>query len=531
MISQKSLYFPLDQLLDQTTFEMDVDALIQPPDKGFLDNYLTSLQAQANQQQQGTTSNTLLDQEQGQSWIQQLGIDQGGNVQQIQQIVQPTSVPPSTVSPFLQGAPVTTGFQGGNTFSIPQVVTTGEYSPQFNVSDLSLGDLDQEDEEVQQPGGTAAPAIDKSKKRRIRSAQQQKQNKLAQQRYRERRKQRYTEMESMVSQLQVQLDTMKKVEQQLEEMQGQRESLYIKVQEQENEIAKLRAQVKQLTLSGGVGVADEQLSKCENSEAIGDLINEKDINKVKEDLKTTVASIRQIMNKYHLLREEEDGDMEPAAGASIDADDLRTVGNLVCRSMAACMKLYQDASHPMMCPRERSQSNWSHMEKFSSVKCPIAKCQWEKCLQTINLTETQKQLVLKEREQFLDQMREIYGARDKLNLTAMGMMLPHWSKEYNPTAEGRMQTVERHDFYYFARWDAELGSVLDELRLNLRAEQKAFLIFSKNVMANVLQLLQRALLVVTSYPLPVDILGVANTLYLQQTQQISVESAQSTCPC
>eukprot|EP01023_Acetabularia_acetabulum_P027552 TRINITY_DN2605_c0_g4_i1.p1 TRINITY_DN2605_c0_g4~~TRINITY_DN2605_c0_g4_i1.p1 ORF type:complete len:503 (-),score=60.79 TRINITY_DN2605_c0_g4_i1:340-1848(-) len=494
MVSQKSLEFQLDKLLGDTSFEMDVDALIQAPDRAFLDSYLTSLQAK----------NGPMD-------VQpQEGVEQyQGNV------FSTFSSAPITTGAFNDTAAAKTG---------PQIITTGDYS------DLQLADLawDAEEEEVQ--GNNIDPSVidkNKQRKRRIRTQQQQNQNKLAQQRYRERRKQKYSEMEAMVDEMQVQVDTLKQVEQQFEEMSGQKDLLMQRVKEQENEIGRLRNQVHQLTLRGGIGVADEQLQKCENAEVVAELVNEHDMEKVKQDFKKTVTSIKTILEKYNLLH---DDHQEPAAGASIQEQDLQNLSQLVCRGMAACMKLYQDAS-PLMCVESRcSAPSTSQMERIGIVTCPIARSQWEKCLRVVRLSQSQRVDILKHRESFLENIREIYTKRDKLNLTAMGMMLPHWSKNYNPTAEGRMETVERRDFFFFSRWDAELAKVLDELRFNLREEQKAFLIFSKSIMANVLQPLQRALLLVTSYPLPADILGVANTLFSQtqiQTQNQGVSSSYS----
>eukprot|EP01023_Acetabularia_acetabulum_P027554 TRINITY_DN2605_c0_g4_i3.p2 TRINITY_DN2605_c0_g4~~TRINITY_DN2605_c0_g4_i3.p2 ORF type:complete len:241 (-),score=17.97 TRINITY_DN2605_c0_g4_i3:740-1462(-) len=151
MVSQKSLEFQLDKLLGDTSFEMDVDALIQAPDRAFLDSYLTSLQAK----------NGPMD-------VQpQEGVEQyQGNV------FSTFSSAPITTGAFNDTAAAKTG---------PQIITTGDYS------DLQLADLawDAEEEEVQ--GNNIDPSVidkNKQRKRRIRTQQQQNQNKLAQQRYR-----------------------------------------------------------------------------------------------------------------------------------------------------------------------------------------------------------------------------------------------------------------------------------------------------------------------------------------------------------
>eukprot|EP01025_Chloroclados_australasicus_P054204 TRINITY_DN6420_c1_g2_i1.p1 TRINITY_DN6420_c1_g2~~TRINITY_DN6420_c1_g2_i1.p1 ORF type:complete len:571 (-),score=59.21 TRINITY_DN6420_c1_g2_i1:374-2086(-) len=529
-LSQKSLDFPLDQLLDDAALNMDVDQLIQAPDEAFFGSYLNSLQAQVQPNPQVDSQPVLQQQlqQQQEQWVRKQFLQNQFFSNSQQHVIGsgPLTAVSTTLTPLSSGGgqttPITTGALGNGPLSGgPQVVTTGDSVLQIPSADLSLDDLEWDGEEVQgqhQLNNAESTSLDKSKqkKKRIRSVQQQMQNKLAQQRYRERRKQKYTDMEEMVEQLQDQLETMKKVEKEFLEMQGQREQLQSLVQEQENEIARLRNQVKQLTLSGGLGVADEQLQKCENSEVIAGLVNEFDMDKVRDHFRDTVEQIKKIMDKYELLPSEDEQDREPAAVASVSAEDLRTLGTLVCRGIASCMKLYQDWSQPLMCPESRCNVRQNHMDMYCNVTCPIAKGQWEKCLRRIQLSKSQEAEILQQREKFLKQMREIYDQRDKLNLKAMGMMLPHWSKDYDPTAEGRMQTVQKQDFYYFLRWDAELGKVLDELRLNLREEQKAFILFTKSVMVNVLQLLQRAILFVTSFPLPVDILGVANTLNSQQ---------------
>eukprot|EP01023_Acetabularia_acetabulum_P067397 TRINITY_DN9288_c0_g1_i2.p1 TRINITY_DN9288_c0_g1~~TRINITY_DN9288_c0_g1_i2.p1 ORF type:complete len:413 (-),score=56.80 TRINITY_DN9288_c0_g1_i2:119-1357(-) len=282
-------------------------------------------------------------------------------LQQQQQIVpqqQQQMIPSSPFQPLYAA-------QSGSYGGVPQqqVVTTGDKQfmnlstgdnsnsfagtlssdlPCFPVEDLWIDDEDDDDNnevvqgqglERKKDGGKQDLGIKqdgKAKKRRIRSKEQQVQNKIAQQRYRERRKLKYSEMEGTVDELS---GTLKLVEEKVTELQNENQNLNNLVQNYEGEIVELRNQLRNLTVTSRMNMDTNMQIQSGGNESHEKWIEEQNLS---------MSSIRSIMDKHHLLAAENEDNLDALNHADISGEDVEQLGKQLSRYISSSMKLHSD---------------------------------------------------------------------------------------------------------------------------------------------------------------------------------------------
>eukprot|EP01024_Parvocaulis_polyphysoides_P004280 TRINITY_DN1107_c0_g1_i1.p1 TRINITY_DN1107_c0_g1~~TRINITY_DN1107_c0_g1_i1.p1 ORF type:complete len:338 (+),score=53.83 TRINITY_DN1107_c0_g1_i1:670-1683(+) len=289
-------------------------------------------------------------QQQMQAQNNQIRIGGQQQQQQQQQILSPFHLNLSSAQSTIGGygivpqqQVVTTGTPGDNSF----VGTTSDL-PCFPVEDLWDDDNDdhevvqqnqqlQQQQQQQQNLSKKDLGINlegKTKKRRVRSQQQQVQNKLAQQRYRERRKQKFNEMEGTVDQLQGEINTLKHVEQKVTELQNENQNLNNLVQNYEGEITRLRNQLKEMTVTSRMDMNPHM--------QIQERPNNSESNKLREELNSSMSSIRHIMDKHQLLSAENVDDLNALADADINQEDLEMLGEQLSQYISTSIKLQSE---------------------------------------------------------------------------------------------------------------------------------------------------------------------------------------------
>ena len=96
----------------------------------------------------------------------------------------------------------------------------------------------------------------------------------------------------------------------------------------------------------------------------------------------------------------------------------------------------------------------------------------------------------------------------------MALMLPHHSR--NPaednTLEGKMENISNFGYLPVAKSNAELASVLDNIKDNLRREQRSAMDINCATISKVLTPLQGAHYMVAVYPQHCDALALSNVL-------------------
>lgn len=88
----------------------------------------------------------------------------------------------------------------------------------------------------------------------------------------------------------------------------------------------------------------------------------------------------------------------------------------------------------------------------------------------------QEDQLLTSRAKCLEDLRQVFSERSRLNLMAIGIMLPHPGNIrhecFDPSPEAKLKCMEVNGSLYCMRSEKELTDVLDSLKLNLKAEQK-----------------------------------------------------------
>lgn len=107
--------------------------------------------------------------------------------------------------------------------------------------------------------GKGATGPQKGRRRRIRNAKQQELNRLAQQRYRQRKKQRYVDLQSTVDLLQEKMNALEVLEKEASGLRQTRQELVVQVQQRDGTIAQLQHKVKQQ--EDALQVKDVQLAE------------------------------------------------------------------------------------------------------------------------------------------------------------------------------------------------------------------------------------------------------------------------------
>ena len=341
------------------------------------------------------------------------------------------------------------------------------------------------------------------------SGKQQAANKIAQQRYRERKKQKYAEMEHAVKEMEEQIAGMQALNKRnsmLEEMNSTLQSqLIAKERELERLKTALDAQADaslQERACSGTDVGVEQANGNGNkptSACISCDILPQDLTGI--DFQTGFADQIAALKKFM----EENKLNEP--DSSLDPELLPELASLVGRSCQLCQAAIRAEGVKVldlvMCDIQTAKKRGSDAGKV-----------WEEALEAMQMSPGQEQEMLLLRQSHLDKMKEIYSERQRLNLDAMAMMIPHTSKipEEDSTLEGRMSTMSSGAYLPLAKSNAELGSILDRIKDNLRREQRSVMDLNCCTISKILTPLQAAKYMVTVYPQHCDALALSNAL-------------------
>lgn len=343
-----------------------------------------------------------------------------------------------------------------------------------------------------------------------RNPKQQLQNKQAQQRYRERRKQRFNELETTLSGMQEQLQH-KQVE--VAGLQNQNSSLQSQVNQltellkaREADVAEARAALEQ-EHSGSIASGGDEAQDGSGHERSSSGMSAAELQANRCEFTALVAEMRQLLEEQQLQN------VDPS-GAGLAPEVLARVKELVqkgCRSSKAVERQGGLRVLELM-GRE--------VEQMGATTCAHERARWGAILEELKLLPQQQEAMLTLRQQHLARLKAIYQQRQSLNMQAMGHMLPIPSRSDthsrmtggDPTLEGKMACMSISSYLNCARNTLQLDGVLDSLKENLRQEQRAFLELKMVMLHRVLSPVQTLLFVVSSAPARPDSLGLANAV-------------------
>ncbi|KAL4859779.1 hypothetical protein ACK3TF_000063 [Chlorella vulgaris] len=348
------------------------------------------------------------------------------------------------------------------------------------------------------------------------SAKQQEANKVAQQRYRDRKKQKYQEMEAQVGVLSQQLAALQALQGRNQLLEGLNSELHSQLIGREKEVERLKLALDiaaERSLSShshppSPTAAVPQGDPADNASqavlACGscDLLPE-DLTGIdfKQGFADEILKLRSFVEQHGVT----DG---AAPGHSLSDSDMRALGQLVARSCQLCQAALRAEGVRVIELINKDPGS------LSLVGSAAASERWTRCLEVMHLSQQQQEVLLLNRRSHLQRMRCIYLERQGLNMQAMSLMLPHSSP--NPaednTVEGRMANMSSAGYLQVAKSSAELGEVLDRIKDNLRREQRAVMELNCLLIAKLLNPLQAAHYMLTAYPQHCDALALSNML-------------------
>lgn len=359
---------------------------------------------------------------------------------------------------------------------------------------------------------------------------QQEANKIAQQRYRERKKQKFHEMEATIEQLTQQLQALQALQSRNQILEGLNGELQAQLSSREREVERLKvaldvAAERSLgsapsSPSTNGGVASALPLECADDGCVDCSVLPRDMAGIdfRKGFSEQVDRLREFMQQ-HALVDCELGPAEAGMGKELRSELAQLVG----RSCQLCQAALRAEGVKVMELISKDPNS------FSTVSSEEEQRRWQACLDAMQLSRQQQEQLLLSRRSHLQHMRAIYQERHNLNMKAMALMLPHSS--LNPaednTVEGRLANMSQAGYLPVAKSSAELSDVLDAIKDNLRREQRAVMDLNCLLMSKILTPLQGARYMLGAYPQHCDALALSNVL----AKNLGREAVSDGVPC
>jgi hypothetical protein len=417
----------------------------------------------------------------------------------------------------------------GMAFAVPQQqaqmgVTPGATGGGTSHPSPDVSGMSDDPTPVRQSGGGTSHA-------RGKTARQQEANKIAQQRYRERKKAKFQDMEKQVDGLRQQLASLQAVQQRNSILEGMNNELQKTLVDREREVERLKLELDthaDASLGGGGGHANGGPGTSDVSEgeagaaaalrpscnssgqiAVSCDVLPRDISGIdfESGFAEQIENLRAFLKKY---------DLEDAAvnAEDVPLDVMAELAGLVGTSCQLCQAAIRAEGARVLELIAGDPSSLSSAEHPASERFQAA-------LDAMAMTPAQQDQLLLLRTAHLAKMREIYAQRQQLNMEAMRLMLPHHSR--NPaednTLEGKMENISHYGYLPVAKSNAELAAVLDAIKDNLRREQRSAMDINCATVSRVLTPLQAAHYMVVVYPQHCDALALSNVLASQMGKE------------
>ncbi|KAK9824090.1 hypothetical protein WJX72_007643 [[Myrmecia] bisecta] len=363
-----------------------------------------------------------------------------------------------------------------------------------------------EDEPEGQSGRSRAAARNRTgptkETKTKRNAKQQIQNKQAQQRYRERRKERFGQMEAALEELNEQVKEMTNVQAQNSMLQGKTSELERVLREKEEEIERLKAKLTSASDAAQQGgVIDEAPEEARSA------VREADLKRFAASREVHIQKLREFIDRHGLRNVNPTGDGVPDA-------IVKELATLVSAGCIECQKAMRAEGIQVLELMSRS------VGQVTRISCQKKREKWVGLLEMLRLTPQQQEQLMSVRKMHLQRLRSTYEERQALNMQAMSLMLPP-PPQARPEAQladddgavdRKLACMSLNDYSRCARNHVDLNTVLDKIKVNLRLEQKNVLEMSFMVMGRILSSIQAAIFLVEVYPWHVDALALTNVL-------------------
>lgn len=377
---------------------------------------------------------------------------------------------------------------------------------------------------------------------RHKTVRQQEANKIAQQRYRERKKQKFQELERTVDELRDQLSDLQALQQRNNILEGMNSQLQKSLIEKEREIERLKLVLDSQADASLGGSGDYTSDSCggqhhhhqgaaaevtdkarevstvdkagscrikSGAEGEGEYpsvpcdILPRDLTGIdfKAGFADQIKALREFMKMHNL---------ESTCDMTINAltpELIKDLAQIVGRSCQLCQAAIRAEGVKVLDLIQSDGTSWSSTKEATRAVFDTA-------LDKMNLSTVQQQQIMLHRKAHLERMREIYAERQNLNFQAMALMLPSRSQDpaLDNTVEGKLENIATRGYLPVAKSNAELAIVLDSMKDNLRREQRSAMDLNCATVSKILTPLQAAHFMSTVYPHHCDALALANVL-------------------
>jgi hypothetical protein len=362
------------------------------------------------------------------------------------------------------------------------------------------------------------------------SGRQQQANKVAQQRYRERKKQKYAEMEKTVENMKEKLANLQALTKRNAMLEQMNSNLQAQMIEKETELERLKASLDAQS-DASLHYAHSLGTNKDSSEDLnghGDQPKDdqaacgacgpcdvlpRDLNGI--DFKTGFADQIELLKRF-MNENDISYSYDEKKDAMLSDEKISELAALVGRCCQLCQAAIRAEGVRVLDLIKGSLEEWKN--KGGDPK-------WDQVLKGVQLRAEQEQEMLMLRASHLDKMKEIYSERQQLNLDAVSKMIPHSSSEpeKDMTVNGRMTSMSSGTYLPLARNNAELNEILDKIKHNLRREQRATMDLNCCTISKIMTPLQSARYMVNVYPLHCDALALSNALARQREAHDSIK--------
>lgn len=374
---------------------------------------------------------------------------------------------------------------------------------------------DMEDEG--QSTGSRMPSDAGNLSRTNRTPRQQMQNKQAQQRYRERRKMKVTEMEQALAAMSQQVDELQGVLKQNVALQDKTLRLEHMLTERESKIEQLSAQLKagratsaqpsmpNQDMAGKDSGPNDDDGRCQSTPAFDGMSD------LKLEFQGQIMKLQQYIEANNLRH------VDPL-GTSVPKEVLAHVTDMVEDGCRVCRRVQAEGLQVLSLITRDPQS-------LSELATAQEREKWSAAVRAVKLTPLQVEQVLIWREEHLKNIIAVYEQRQQLNVETINKM---------PDADGvpakRLEAIQTDGYLPTAKANLELTECIDKVKENLRWEQRTVLQFNWVLVNRIMSPIQTALFMVHAWPSHCDCLALVNTISVLKNELLSTPSGASGSP-
>lgn len=350
-----------------------------------------------------------------------------------------------------------------------------------------------------------------------RTPRQQLQNKQAQQRYRERRKMKVTEMEQALAAMSQQVEELQGVLKQNVALQSKTLRLEEMLTERDAKVEQLSVQLKSANAMAAQPSAPNQESAARDSGA-----GEEDgrpqpasafdgMSDLKLEFQGQIMKLQQYIEANNLRH------VDPL-GASVPKEVLQNVTDMVQEGCRVCRRVQAEGLQVLNLITRDPNS-------ITQLASTQEKEKWSAAVRAVRLTPLQVEQVLIWREEHLKNVSAVYQQRQQLNTEVSGRL-----PDEEGVATKRLEAMQIDGYLLTAKANLELGDCLEKIKENLRWEQRTVLQFNWVLVNRIMSPIQTALFMVHAWPSHCDCLALVNAINAMKSDLLASGPGSSGSP-